>query len=110
MFLPATIKFHFFFFFLFFCTGLCFDHLTRDDVALVRSFQLCSLTFEIERFGGKSESRQIISLGAEVVVLEGWGGAECKCCEALWLVMKQIVADNSGAKCGAGDPRYVRCK
>lgn len=74
MFLPATIKFHFFFFF---CTGFCFDHLTRDDVALVRSFQLCSLTFEIECFGGKSESRQIILLGAEVVVLgRGCGGAQ----------------------------------
>lgn len=74
MFLPATIKFHFFFpfFFFFFKTGFCFDHLTRDDVALVRSFQRCSLTFEIERFGGKSESRRhIISLGAEVVVLGG---------------------------------------
>lgn len=29
------------------------------------------------------------------------GGAECKC-EALWLVMKQIVADKSGAKLGDG--------
>lgn len=99
MFLPATIKFHSFFFFAQDFVLIIWRETTWHSSA---PFSCAHWRLKSNASGGNLKVVRLYCWGQKWWCWWGGGrgGVGCKCCEALWLVMKQIVADKSGAKGG----------